>query len=259
MKHFPKSVLITGITGLALLLAGDLYNSFGFLVCAAGGLTLLAAWVLELRHFSKNENEKTRRIIRIVKAFTFIVILAVLLSFFVIEGLILTHRGGTEEPNADTVIVLGAGLHGSAPSLTLKSRLEAALDYLNAHPEAVAVLTGGQGAGETVTEASAMAKWLTDRGIDPKRLYLEEQATNTLENLRFSKALIERENLSGKVAVLSNSFHLFRAELLAKQAGLGQVQTLSAPVPAVPLRWLTVSVYLREYCSILLMLVRGIV
>ena len=84
MKHFPKSVLITGLTGLALLLAGDLYNSFGFLVCAAGGLTLLAAWVLELRHFPKSENEKTRRIIRIVKAFTFIAILAVLLSFFVI-------------------------------------------------------------------------------------------------------------------------------------------------------------------------------
>lgn len=259
MKRFPKSLLITGLIGIALLLAGDLYNSFGFLVCAVGGLTLLAAWVLALRHFSKSENGKTRRTIKAVKVFTFIEIFAVLLSFFIIEGLILTHDDGTPSPDANTVIVLGAGLHGSVPSLTLKSRLEAALDYLNAHPQAVAVLTGGQGAGETITEASAMAKWLTDRGIDSGRLYLEEQATDTRENLRFSKAIIEEQNLPGPVAVLSNSFHLYRAEILAGQAGLGAVQTLAAPVPAVPLWWLTVSVYLREYCSILLMLARGIV
>ena len=45
---------------------------------------------------------------------------------------------------------------------------------------------------------------------------------------------------------------------LAQQAGLEVVQTLSAPVPDVPLQWLTASVYLREYCSILLMFARNI-
>lgn len=104
-----------------------------------------------------------------------------------------------------------------------------------------------------------MAKWLTDRGIDPTRLYLEERATDTRENLRFSKQIIEEQNLTGPVAVVSNSFHLYRATLLAQQAGLEAVQTLSAPVPRVPLQWLSVSVYLREYCSILLMLARSIV
>lgn len=259
MKNLPKSILIAGLVGLVLLLAGDLYNSFGFLVCTAGGLLLLAAWLLTLKHLSKSKSEKKRKIVKIVKIISFTAMSAVLLSFLIIEGLILAHKGGTEAPDADILIVLGAGLHGDQPSLTLSSRLKVALDYLNEHPTAVAVLTGGQGTGETVTEASAMAKWLTDRGVSPRRLYLEEQATDTRENLRFSKALMETQGLSGKVAVLSNSFHLYRAKLLAGQAGLGAVQTLSAPVPAVPLRWLSVSVYLREYCSILLMLARSIV
>lgn len=256
MKHLPKSISITALSGLFLLLAGDLYNSFGFLVCAAGGLTLLLAWLLALKHFSKSKSEKTRKITKIVKIITFTGIFLVLLSFLIIEGLILAHQGGTEAPDAQTLIVLGAGLHGDQPSLTLSARLKVALDYLREHPGAVAVLTGGQGAGETVTEASAMAKWLTDRGVSPQRLYLEEQATDTRENLRFSRAVMERESLSGPVAVLSNGFHLFRAELLAKSAGLGAVQTVSAPIPVA---WLIPSVYLREYCSILLMLARSIV
>ena len=48
MKNIPRSVLFTALAGVLLFLAGDLYTSFGFLVCAAGGFTLLAAWLLAL-------------------------------------------------------------------------------------------------------------------------------------------------------------------------------------------------------------------
>ena len=54
---------------------------------------------------------------------------------------------------------------------------------------------------------------------------------------------------------MSNGFRLFRGELVAKKAGLGEIQTLSAPVPRA---WLIPSVYLREYCSVILMLIRSI-
>ncbi len=255
MKSLPKSVWFTALAGAALFLAGDLYNSFGFLVCAAGGLLLLVAWLLGLRHFSQSKNEKTRKIARTVKGITFTGILLVIVSFAVIEGLIIAHSDGTEAPDARTLIVLGAGLHGETPSATLASRLEVTLDYLQSHPQAVAIVTGGQGPRERVTEAYAMAKWLTARGIEPRRLYLEEQATDTVENLAYSKAILEREDLPGPVALVSNGFHLFRAEKLAANAGLDKVQTLSAPVPQA---WLIPSVYLREYCSVLLMLARDL-
>ena len=102
-----------------------------------------------------------------------------------------------------------------------------------------------------------MARWLTANGLDPVRIYLEEQSTDTRENLIFSRNLMNEYGLDGPVAVVSNSFHLYRARLLAQQVGFSQVQTLSAPIPKVPLRWLSVSVYLREYCSVMLLLARS--
>ena len=258
MKPLPKSLFFTGAAGFLLLLAGDLYNSIGFLVCALGGILLLCAFVWAVLLFCRHKSPKIRKIARIVKVLTFAAIFAFLVSFVWIEGLILTHDEGTERPTAQTIILLGAGLDGDRPSRTLIARMQTALAYLEEHPQAVAVVTGGQGAGETVTEAFAMEKWLTARGIDPKRIYREEQATDTRENLRYSKEIIEKQNLPQPVAVVSSSFHLYRAEKLAGQAGLEGVQTLSAPVPDVPLQWLSASVYLREYCSILLMFLRNI-
>ncbi len=253
MKTLPKSVWITAAAGVALFLVGDLYNSFGFLVCVCGAGLALCAWLLALGHFSKSESEKIRKITRVVKICTFTAIVLIFLSFLVIEGQIIRHSGGTEAPNARTLIVLGAGLHGEVPSATLASRLRVTLDYLNAHPEAVAIVTGGQGQGESTTEAAAMTKWLTDRGIDSARIYPEDRATDTVENLAFSKAILQQQALPGPVAVVSNGFHLYRAQRLAEQAGLGEVQTIGAPVPQA---WLIPSVYLREYCSVLLMFAR---
>lgn len=258
MKIFPKTPVILTALGIFLLLAGDLYQSFGFLVCVAGCVLLLWAWLLGLWHFSKNGNAKIKRIANIVKIFTFTVIFAFLASFVWVEGHILANDEGTENPTAPTLVVLGAGLNGDQPSLTLIARLQTALEYLQANPAAVAIVTGGQGAYETVTEASAMAKWLTRKGIDPDRVYLEDRSTDTRENLRNAREIMAAENLSGPIAVVSNSFHLYRARILAEEAGFEGVQTLSAPVPKVPLRWLTASVYLREYCSILLLYARSI-
>ena len=258
MKRIPKTPLILAVVGLVLLLAGDLYRSFGFLVCVLGCVLLLCAWLLGLRYLSRIGSAKTKRIAKIVKILTFTSLFVFLVSFVCIEGLILAHDDGTENPTAPTLVVLGAGLDGDRPSLTLIARLQTALAYLEQHPEAVAVVTGGQGAYETVTEASAMAKWLTQKGVDPSRIYLEELSTDTRENLRNARALMEQEGLSQPIAVVSNSFHLYRARILAGQAGFTDVQTLSAPVPKVPLRWLTASVYLREYCSILLLYARSI-
>ena len=44
------------------------------------------------------------------------------------------------------------------------------------------VLTGGQGYGEEITEAACMYAYLTEHGVDPQRLILEEHAGNTSEN-----------------------------------------------------------------------------
>jgi uncharacterized SAM-binding protein YcdF (DUF218 family) len=133
-------------------------------------------------------------------------------------------------PEADcpTVIVLGCQVRGSTPSLLLNYRIQTAGDYLEENPESVAILSGGQGAGESISEAECMFRALTARGIDPARLYLEDASGNTQENLQNSRALMERENLEGPVAIVSNGFHVRRALIIAGDLGL-DAQGLAAP------------------------------
>ena len=128
-----------------------------------------------------------------------------------------------------TVVVLGCRVYDSGPSLMLRSRINTAYDYLTAHPGAVCVLSGGQGEDEPVSEARSMFEALTEKGIDPARLYLEENSTSTRENLLFSMDLIRAEGLPENVALITNEYHEYRAALLAAKAGCGECWAVSAP------------------------------
>lgn len=132
---------------------------------------------------------------------------------------------GADDPEADFVVVLGAGVNGTAPSQSLRERLEAALTYLERYPDAILILSGGQGDQEHITEAECMYRWLMERGADPTRLRKEENATSTEENITFSLALIEAEfGMRPKtLGVISAEYHLLRASLLAKKAGVETV------------------------------------
>ena len=146
----------------------------------------------------------------------------------------------------DAVIVLGAGGNGETPSAALWSRIRAAEDYLEIHPDVPVVLSGGQGAGEAISEAEAMrrALWKED-GAENARLLLEERSTNTAENFRFSKALLEERGLDtgrATIAVVTNDFHCFRAHMIARRQGL---KTIDVPAE-LPWWWLTANYYLRE-------------
>ena len=92
-------------------------------------------------------------------------------------GWVVSAGRGAADPEAQWVVVLGAGVNGTVPSQALRERLEAAQDYLARYPEAIAVLSGAQGDGEAITEAQCMYDWLTARGVEPARLRLETKAT----------------------------------------------------------------------------------
>ena len=171
----------------------------------------------------------------------------VLVPLVLIEGVVIAegHREAAEKA-PDAVIVLGAGVNGTSPSLSLKTRLEAALSYLEAHPDIPVVLTGGQGYGEDITEAACMYNYLTARGVEPERLILEEDASNTAENFEFSAPLLEAAGVeigTDTVAVVTNDFHIARSRLIAAKKGYGVTYGVGAPIP-----WphLEVNYYLRE-------------
>ncbi len=123
----------------------------------------------------------------------------------------------------DAIIVLGASVDGDKPTPNLANRLDRAVRYHEKNPNAVIVVSGGQGPQETVTEAQAMKRYLTMRGVDESKILTEERATSTYENFLYSKAILDdyfKEEYS--VVFVTNSYHIFRATNLAKIAGLGE-------------------------------------
>ena len=121
---------------------------------------------------------------------------------------------------AQTVIVLGCKVNGTSPSKYLYDRCKTAAEYLNENPDAVAILSGGQGSDEAISEAQCMENVLVEMGIDKSRLYLEDKSTNTLENIAYSNKVIEENGLSTDVLVVTNEFHEYRAKLICDKAGL---------------------------------------
>lgn len=146
------------------------------------------------------------------------------------EGMILSAMSHQPEPDADYVIILGAKVNGTTPSLSLRYRIDRAAEYLKDNPESKAVVSGGQGADEDISEAEAMARSLEAQGIDSGRILLEDRSTSTEENLRFSMALIESDGGSADsaVAVVTSDFHVFRALRLAGKAGYRSVSGCAA-------------------------------
>ena len=242
--------------GAVCFLAGDLASSGGFLVLVLGCVCFLVSWLIFWSKREKNGEipEKKRRFARSIKRITFAALILGLVLLAGTEAVILSAAGGTGSENANTVIILGAGLRGDQPSAILRSRLQTALDYLEAHPRAQAVVCGGQGPDEDYPEAWVMAAWLTEHGIAEDRIFQEDRSHNTRENLENAREILKDQGLEGPILLVSSRSHLFRARRLAGQLGM-KTETLGAPTPQV---WLIPSVYLREACSVWLMLAREI-
>lgn len=158
------------------------------------------------------------------------------------------------KPSGDaTVVVLGAALRGDQPSLSLRHRLDAAYDHLVEYPQAKCIVSGGQGPDEICTEASVMKRYLVEKGIDPDRVYVEDQSTSTFENVRLSREVIEQNGLSTEVAVVTQEFHQFRAQQFVKRAGL----TVSGAVTAHTPWYLLASYWIRDFAGVCHMALLG--
>ncbi|MEY9865988.1 uncharacterized SAM-binding protein YcdF (DUF218 family) [Peribacillus sp. B2I2] len=145
--------------------------------------------------------------------------------------------------NADYLIILGARVKGSVPSLSLQYRIDKAAEYLRANKRTLAIVSGGKGPGEDISEAKAMQQGLIEQGIEEARIMMEDKSTTTHENIVFSKELITDPSASG--LIVSNDFHIYRAVEIAKKEGL-DMKGIPAKTPIVAL----LKSYSREYLAI---------
>ena len=139
----------------------------------------------------------------------------------------------------DVIIVLGAGIKGERIGVNLQNRLDTALSYHEKNPNALIVVSGGQGPYEDITEALAMERYLIGHGVPSEKIIREERSTSTEENFAFSKSVIDSRLGAGsyKCAFITNGYHIYRASLYAENAGFSEMTHLHAETPwytAVP-------------------------
>ena len=171
------------------------------------------------------------------------------------EAPILQAALAAGESDAPYVIVLGAAVYGQTPSISVRHRCDRAIQHLKRNPGALAVVSGGQGEGEDISEAEAMSRYLVEKGVAADRILLEDKSTSTWENLSFAKALIEGTGGDpSRVAVVSSAYHLYRARRMAAALGMDADGLPSAD--GYPL-YMT-GMYLREALAVWKLWVMGI-
>lgn len=157
-----------------------------------------------------------------------ILLVLAIVCYLALEAVVLFSAHSDVDGQPGAMVILGAQLKSDGPSLFLQRRLEAALAYLEDHPDVLVVVSGGQGSNEPDTEANGMEKFLRDHGFEGTVLK-EDQSHNTKENLKNSKALLAQNgyDVSRGVILVSNDFHLARCRLLADRFGY-KASTLAA-------------------------------
>ncbi len=120
----------------------------------------------------------------------------------------------------DAILVLGVELDAKdRPTDELAARIGAGLDAMERWPAAPVVLCGGVLPGHARAEADVMRGIMLARGADPARLLCERQSQNTMENLRFAKALLGGSKRP-HVLVVTSDYHRLRAVLTAGRNGM---------------------------------------
>jgi|AGTN01.2.fsa_nt_gi Uncharacterized conserved protein len=143
--------------------------------------------------------------------------------FVFVEALIVSAACAPQpQEEAGVVIVLGCGIFPDGHlSLSLKTRLDAAYEYLAAHGDTLCIVTGGQGGNEPRPEAGAMKDYLVSLGIGAGRIYTDTESTSTGENLQNALAIMRELGMEGSLsAIATNDYHIYRAVMVAEGMGL---------------------------------------
>ncbi len=227
--------ILSMLYGVFVLLAGS-GTSFWMVWEVIGAFFLIWAVLLYKKFF--DTHKKIRNIFYAmigVAAAVLVILSSMIAGEFTAKG----------KEDLDYIIVLGAQVRETGPSVVLRYRLDTAIDYLNENPETICIVSGGQGMNEPFSEAEGMYRYLLQNGIEKNRILLEDESTNTVENIRNSKELMEMPY--NGVGIVSNNFHVFRAVQIAKAQGLEGACGIAADsnVLYIP------SNVLRECCGIL--------
>jgi uncharacterized SAM-binding protein YcdF (DUF218 family) len=122
------------------------------------------------------------------------------------------------QPEGACLLVFGKRLVEGEPDRDFRARIQAAFRLLMADTRCHAMLLGGGARGETEADAACRLLLIQNQSL-ADRLHLEAQSSNTLENMRNARELMNSLG-TGRVTLVSNRYHLARCAQFARQLGL---------------------------------------
>jgi len=245
-NRFRTLLSLIGIAGLFLFLCdiGLHYQNMGSFT----GLILCVLMILYARHFNswnqflfhrQTKFEPVRIIILICSA--------LILTLAIGTSLYMAVMKGPDPQKEGTILIFGCGANADGtPSIMTKTRLDAALPYIEEYPDSAVIVSGGIDYVNGFTEADVMKSYLIGQGVDEDRIYLEGNSYSTMENLTNSWEIVLNENLDRNLIGVSNGFHSSRIRWFAKKAGI-EITMVKAKTPW----YLSITYRIREMYGLL--------
>lgn len=128
--------------------------------------------------------------------------------------------------NKDYIIILGCAIaKNGKPLPLLRGRIDKALQFAKEQYEETGkmpkfVVSGGKGDDECISEAESMKNYLMSQGVGEDNILVENKSASTLENMKFSKVLIGKDNCGKNIIFSTTNYHIFRSGIYANQAGM---------------------------------------
>lgn len=119
----------------------------------------------------------------------------------------------------DAIVVLGAAQYDGRPSPQLRARLDHVVTLWNLPVAPVVVVTGGKQSGDRFTEAEASRDYLVSRGLPVEVIVIESRGESTYQSLEAVRNEA-RVNQWQRVVLVSDPYHLKRAQLVAAELGM---------------------------------------
>ena len=204
---YAMLAILSLLYSVAVYMVGS--GTFSFIIWIFAAIFFGFLYIMEKKSLWPKVPKAVRYVFRIIVAIGFAVVV-------ICQGCILTQFFSNGEPGADYIIVLGAQMKDWGPSVVYKARLDSAIEYLNDNPDTKVIVTGGQGANESVSEGEGGKKYLFEQGIAEDRIIVESESLDTDQNISNALNLVEvTEDM--KVGIVTNNFHVFRGVMIAKR------------------------------------------
>lgn len=258
MKQIKKASTANIIRWVAMIPLALAAFFFKFMMAGYGFTALVLCGIIGILLFYNLANILSPRFpkqVKLIRRIVSVCLCVGLLFVAITEVFLIRATLGDPKEHCDYIVVLGAKVRQDAPSVALMERIRGAYDYMAEHPDVIAVVSGGQGPDEPMTEAQCMYEQLVAMGIDKDRIWLEDQASTTWANLNYSLDVIEAKTgiRPTKLGIVSSEYHLLRAGMMARDCGIDPVRIPAHTTHTSQL----INHLMREVAAVWFYIVRG--